>query len=179
MTQLLIWNTKNNPLQTLQTLHILYRIDDITSKKLLDLSIIKALGEIWALSELFFPFTNIFATLKKIGAKFGSLDPINLSLTVDNSRGFCRQCRSRSDCTECAVWSLIYTIHIFILDYNWIVSSSIFSQWKTTIQFFGSERIKSLCYKIQTFKNSQEEGLSTVFLTLSLTEIIILATFKL
>ena len=28
----------------------------------------------------------------------------------------------RSDRTERAVWSLIYTVHIFILDYNWIVS---------------------------------------------------------
>ena len=33
---------------------------------------------------------------------------------------------SRSDCTECAVWSLIYTVHSFILDYtcNCIVSLS-------------------------------------------------------
>ena len=42
----------------------------------------------------------------------------------DNTRGFCGQCRSRSDCTECTVWSLIYAVHNFILYYNLIVSST-------------------------------------------------------
>ena len=37
--------------------------------------------------------------------------------TDDNTSGFCGQCRSRS------VWSLIYTVQIFILDYNSNVSS--------------------------------------------------------
>ena len=35
-------------------------------------------------------------------------------LTDDATRSFCGQCRSRSDCTEREVWSLIYTVHIFI-----------------------------------------------------------------
>ena len=43
---------------------------------------------------------------------------INSFLTNDDSRSFCGQCRSRSDCTEHAVLSLIYTDHIFIIDYN-------------------------------------------------------------
>ena len=44
---------------------------------------------------------------------------------IDNdTRSFCRQCRSRSDCTFCAVWSLICTVRIFSLDYNLNVSSS-------------------------------------------------------
>ena len=47
----------------------------------------------------------------------------NFSLTDDDTRSCCRQCRSRSDCTECSVWSLIYTVHICILDFNWTVSS--------------------------------------------------------
>ena len=37
---------------------------------------------------------------------------------------FSGQCRSRSDCREPAVWSLIYTVHIFNLDYITTVSSS-------------------------------------------------------
>ena len=45
-------------------------------------------------------------------------------MTDDDTRSFCGQCRSRSDCTECAVWYLIYTVHVFILDYNWTVSLS-------------------------------------------------------
>ena len=49
---------------------------------------------------------------------------LNSFLTVDNIRSFYGLCRSRSDCTECAVWYLIYTVHIFILDYNWNVYSS-------------------------------------------------------
>ena len=28
------------------------------------------------------------------------------------------------DGVECAVWSLIYIVHVFLLDYNWIISSS-------------------------------------------------------
>ena len=48
----------------------------------------------------------------------------NSSLTDDDTKSFCGQRRSRSDGTELAVWSLIYTVHIFILDYNLIVSSS-------------------------------------------------------
>ena len=58
------------------------------------------------------------------------IQPTNLQkcpksfLTDDDTRSFCEQCRLRSDCTECAVWSLIYTVHIFLLDNNWIVSSS-------------------------------------------------------
>ena len=46
------------------------------------------------------------------------------SFLPDDTRSFCGQCRSRSDCTEHAVWSFIYTVHIFILDYNWTLSSS-------------------------------------------------------
>ena len=38
---------------------------------------------------------------------------INYFLTDDNTRGFCGQCRSRSDCAEWAVLSLIYDVHIF------------------------------------------------------------------
>ena len=44
--------------------------------------------------------------------------------TDDDTRYSCGQWRSRSDCTECAVWYLTYTVHIFILDYNYIISSS-------------------------------------------------------
>ena len=39
-------------------------------------------------------------------------------LTDDDTKSFCGQCRSRSDRTEHAVLSLIYTVHIFIIDYN-------------------------------------------------------------
>ena len=38
--------------------------------------------------------------------------------TVDYRRSFCEQYRSWSDCTECAVWPLIYIVNIFILDCN-------------------------------------------------------------
>ena len=43
---------------------------------------------------------------------------INSFLTDDHTRSFCGQCWSRSDCTFCAVGSLINTVHIFILDYH-------------------------------------------------------------
>ena len=54
----------------------------------------------------------------------------------------------RSDCTERAVWSLIYTDHIFILDCNWNVSSScngrvFLANEKNTIYLFGRERVKA------------------------------------
>ena len=39
------------------------------------------------------------------------LQPLTLSSLITTQEAFCRQCRSRSDCT-CAVWSLIYTVHI-------------------------------------------------------------------
>ena len=70
-----------------------------------------------------------------------------LFLTVNDTRpGFCEQCRSRSDCTERAVWSLIYAVHIFILVYNWTVSSScsgsvFLANEKTTIYLFSIERV--------------------------------------
>ena len=38
----------------------------------------------------------------------------NSFLTDDNRRSFYGQCSSRSDYREHAVWSLIYTVHIFI-----------------------------------------------------------------
>ena len=34
---------------------------------------------------------------------------INSFLAGNDTRSFCGQCRSRSDCTECAVWFMIYT----------------------------------------------------------------------
>ena len=46
------------------------------------------------------------------------------SLLMTKQEAFCGQCRSRSDCTEHAVWSLIYTVVILILYYNWNVSLS-------------------------------------------------------
>ena len=49
---------------------------------------------------------------------------VNTFLTVGDTRNFWGQCRSILDCTECAVWSLIYTVHIFILDYKRTVSLS-------------------------------------------------------
>ena len=49
---------------------------------------------------------------------------VNYILSDDDTRWFCGQCRSRSECIECAVWSLIYNVHIFILDYNLIISLS-------------------------------------------------------
>ena len=47
----------------------------------------------------------------------------NSFLTDDNTRS-CGQYRSRSDCIEHAVWSLIYIVHIFIPHDNWMVPSS-------------------------------------------------------
>ena len=55
---------------------------------------------------------------------FVVLERVNCFFTVDDTRSFSGQFRSRSDFTECAVWSLIYTVHIFNLDFNWIFSSS-------------------------------------------------------
>ena len=49
---------------------------------------------------------------------------MNSFLTDDDAISYCGQCRLRSDCTERAVLSLIYTVHIFILGYNLNVSSS-------------------------------------------------------
>ena len=51
---------------------------------------------------------------------------INSSLADDDHtrRSVCGRCRSRSDCTFCAVWSQIYTVHVFILDCNRTVSLS-------------------------------------------------------
>ena len=49
---------------------------------------------------------------------------LTLSLPLTTEEALCEQCWSRSDCTERAVWSLIYTVHISILDYKWTVSSS-------------------------------------------------------
>ena len=49
---------------------------------------------------------------------------VNYILSDDDTRWFRGQCRSRSECIECAVWSLIYNVHIFILDYNLIISLS-------------------------------------------------------
>ena len=49
---------------------------------------------------------------------------INSFLTDDDSRRFCGWCKSRPDGRKCALWSLIYSVHIFILDYNEIVPSS-------------------------------------------------------
>ena len=43
---------------------------------------------------------------------------LNSFLSVDYTTGYCGQCKSRSDCTGCAVWSLIYTVHIFSIDCN-------------------------------------------------------------
>ena len=52
----------------------------------------------------------------------------NPLLTVYNTRSFCGQCSSRSDCIECAVWSLIYMVPNFILDFNPFLH--IYSQWR-------------------------------------------------
>ena len=49
---------------------------------------------------------------------------INSFLTDNDTSSFYGQCRSRSDCTEHEVWSVIYNVHIFILDYHYFVSSS-------------------------------------------------------
>ena len=46
-----------------------------------------------------------------------------MHFTDDNTRSFCVQGRSRSEYTECTVWSLIYNLHNFILDFNEIISS--------------------------------------------------------
>ena len=45
-------------------------------------------------------------------------NPLNFVLTDDDTRSFCGQCRLRSDHTEHAVLSLIYNVHIFILENN-------------------------------------------------------------
>ena len=60
---------------------------------------------------------------------------------------FCGQCRSWSDCTECAVWSLIYSVHLFHsrlkLNCLFILQMRCISnQWKNMIYLFGSERVK-------------------------------------
>ena len=60
-------------------------------------------------TSLIFFFFNFFGKEWRLVYSF---------LTIDDTRSFCGQSRSRSDCTECAVWSLIYTVHCFILDYN-------------------------------------------------------------
>ena len=49
---------------------------------------------------------------------------IDSFLTGDGTGSICGQCWSRSDHTEHAVWSLIYTVHIFILGYGWTFSLS-------------------------------------------------------
>ena len=40
-------------------------------------------------------------------------------LTVDDTRNFWWRYRSRSDCTVCTVWSLIYNVQFFKLNFNW------------------------------------------------------------
>ena len=84
--------------------------------------------------------TSIFFFFQQSFLSFNSFS------TIDDTRGFCGQCRSRSDRTIRTVWSLIYNIHIFILYYNWTVSSSwsgiVFSADKNTIYLFGNKRVK-------------------------------------
>ena len=68
-----------------------------------------------------------YITAKRPNTGSGCIFIINYFLTDDDTRSFCGQCRSRFDCTECAVGSLIYIVHIFILDFNEILVTSIFS----------------------------------------------------
>ena len=42
---------------------------------------------------------------------------LTLTLLMATQEAFVDSVDQRSDCTECAVWSLIYTVHIFILVY--------------------------------------------------------------
>ena len=76
---------------------------------------------------------------------FGS-DKVNSLLIDDDTRGFCRQCRSRSDCTERAVWSTLSTFPFWIITqffFHLLMEMCSFSQWKNTIYLFGSDRINS------------------------------------
>ena len=71
---------------------------------------------------------------------------VNSYVLMTTQEAFVDSVDQRSDCTECAAWSLIYTVHIFILDCSWTVSSyfnvSVFlGNEKTTIYLFVSERL--------------------------------------
>ena len=81
---------------------------------------------------------------------FSYTQTLYLQLT-DDKTSFSRQCRLRSDCTECTVWSLIHTVHIFVVDYNWIFSipskwKYISSQWKTMIYFLVVKELICFLY---------------------------------
>ena len=102
------------------------------SAKLLFHNVFYPFGELFT---ILIEFTFIVCRLSEFGGvqnlsfrkgliSFQICDNVNSFLTDDDTGSFCWQCRSRSDCTECAVWSLIYTVRIFILYYNLAVSSS-------------------------------------------------------
>ena len=65
----------------------------------------------------------------------------NSFLTDDDTQSFCWHCRSRSDCTECAIWSVINTVHIFrfrlwINCFFILKLKCILSQWKSMIYLY-------------------------------------------
>ena len=64
----------------------------------------------------------------------------NHFLTVHDTRGFYGQYRSRSDCNEYAVWSLILTIQIFILVFTNALAMAIFLKIVTLIFYLDHDR---------------------------------------